>query len=342
MTRQCVKLISLCIIALIATGCRKELIYEVEEVVPGYRMEFDIDWTLDWELSNGFNWSENWEDGLFDESYEDYRPKRPDGFGVVLYDLAEDYVYNREIHLPAEGDNKVTVDESTRAVLFYSDDSECINLSDMSRPHTAYASTGTRTRSSYSKRHAEERTVTPPDMLYGAYLEIDDLKKQEGYQQYKVSFKPLVYGYVIRFAVDTNKEQISLARGALAGMAEGIYLKDGRTSETAATLLFDCDLKSYGVGTQLMTFGIPGHSLDGVSRADGDSDRRYDLSLEILLRNGEILNYDFDVTDQVKNQPRGGVILIDGIDIPDEVAKQPNSGFYPEVDDWGDMTDIYL
>lgn len=343
MTRQCIKkLTSLCIIVLIATGCRKELIYEVEEVVPGYRMEFDIDWTLEWELSNGFEWSENWEDGMFDEDYEYYRPQKPAGFGVVLYDMDEDYVYNREMHLATDGDNRVTVDESTRALLFYSDDSDYINLSDLSKPHTAYASTGSRTRSSYNKLHSEERTVTPPDKLYGAYLEIYGLQMQEGYQQFKVTFKPLVYGYVIRFAIDTNKEYISLARGALAGMAEGIYLKDGRTSPTAATLLFDCDLKSYGVGTQLMTFGIPGHSLDTAGDTEGDTDRRYDLTLELLLKNGKVLTYDFDVTDQVRNQPRGGVIFLEDIDIPDDIVKEPNSGFYPEVDDWGDMTDIYL
>lgn len=334
----------LCGVALLTTGCRKELVYGPEEVVPGYRMELDIDWELEWELgSDGLNWRDNWDSYGFDEGYDFYRPQLPEGFGIMLYDQnGSNYTYNREMHLSTAGDAKITVDESTRALLLYSDDSEYITVSDVSVPHTAYASTNTRTRSTFSKLHSEERTVAPPDILYGAYLEIDGLQQREGYQNYKVNFRPLVYGYVIKFAIDANKEYISQARGALAGMAEGIYLKDGRTSDTSATMLFDCDLKSYGVGTQVMTFGIPGHSLEDGVQADENSDRRYDANLEILLKNGKVLNYNFDITDQVKRQPRGGVIFLSDIEIPDDIAKEPNSGFIPSVDDWGDMIDIDL
>lgn len=336
------KIILLTGIALLAVGCRKDLTYEIEEVVPGYRMDLEIDWTLEWELSNGFDWSVNWDQSLFDEDYEYYRPKKPEGFGVVLYDKSnDDFVYNREMHLPTEG-GKITVDESTRALLFYSDDSEYISLTNMSAPHTVYASTSTRVRASFDELHSGEKTVSTPDMMYGAYLEIDDLQYKEGYQNYKVSFNPLVYGYIVRFAIETNKEYISLARGALAGMAEGIYLKDRRTSDTTVTMFFDCDLKSYGVGAQVLTFGIPGHTLDGESRADDNGGRRYDIKLEILLKNGNILTYDFDVTDQIVSQPRGGVIFLDDILIPDDVAKEPNSGFVPNVSDWGDFIDVKL
>lgn len=334
------KFMMLCCIVLFASGCRKELTYEAAEVIPGYRMELGVDWILDWETSNGFDWSNNWSGDLFDEDYEYYRPKKPKGFGVVLYDKPdENYSYNRELHLASDG-GKLSVDESTRALLFYSDDSDYITLSDMSAPHSVYASTSTRARSSFDELHSGERTVNPPDFLYGAYMEISDLQYQDGYQPYKVSFQPLVYGYVIRFAVATNREYISLARGALAGMAEGIYVKDRRTSDTAVTLLFDCDIKSYGVGTQVMTFGIPGHSLEDGNRVD--INRRYDLSLEIMLNNGKVLSYEFDVTDQINRQPRGGVILINDIVITDDVAKEPNSGFNPNVEEWGDITDVYL
>lgn len=326
--------------ALCAAGCRKELTYEPEQVVPGYRLDLEVEWLLEWETSNGFGWSDSWDENLFDEGYDHYRPKQPEGFGVVLYDRdADDYTYNRELHLPTAG-GKLSVDESTRALLFYSDDSDYITISDMSAPHTAYASTSTRARSSFEELHSGERTVNPPDLLYGAYMEIDGLPYQEGYQSRKVSFQPLVYGYVIRFAIDDNREYMSLARGALAGMAEGIYLKDGKTSDTAVTILFDCNLTSYGAGTQVMTFGIPGHSLEDGNKVDAN--RRYDVNLEIMLNNGKVLSYEFDVTDQINRQPRGGVILLDDIKIPDDVAKEPNSGFKPDVEDWGDTTDIYL
>lgn len=326
-------------ISLLTMGCRKELTYEPEKIIPGYRMELEVDWTLDWEMSSGFNWSEVWDNELFEDDYDDYRPQKPEGFGVVLYDMSEeDYAYNRELHLPTDG-GKLSVDETTRAMLFYSDDSDYITVSDMSKPHTAYASTSTRARSQFEELHAGERTVNPPDRLYGAYLEID-LNYQEGYQSQKVNFQPLVYGYVLRFAIDSNREYIALARGVFAGMAEGIYLKDGRTSDNAVTLLFDCKTTSYGVGTQVMTFGIPGHSLADANKVDAN--RRYDVRLELMLNNGKTLTYEFDVTDQVNKQPRGGVIVLNDVKIPDEVAKEPNSGFNPAVEEWGDMTNVYL
>lgn len=325
-------------IALLTVGCRKDLTYEAANVVPGYHMELGVDWTLEWELYNGFNWSSNWPDNLFDEGYEYYRPEKPSGFGVVLYDMPDDgYAYNREIHLPTDG-GKISVDETTRALLFYSDDSDYITLSGMSAPHTVYATTSTRSRSSFDELHAGERTVNPPDMLYGAYLELDNLQNQTGYQNYQITFQPLVYGYVLRFAIPENREYVALARGALAGMAEGVYIKDGKTSDTPVTLLFDCTLASYGAVCQVMTFGVPGHTLGEEAPAGG----RYDVSFEIMLNNGNKLTYEFDVTDQVKSQPRGGVILLDDISIPDEVAKEVNSGFNPSVDSWGDTTDIYL
>lgn len=343
MKTNCAKYLLLCGVALLTLSCRKELTFEPEEIIPGYRMAFDIDWLLQWETSNNMDWSGNWDRDLFDGEYDDFQPRKPEGFGVVLYDLpAEDFVYNREQHLSSTGSCRVSLDDSTRALLFYSDDSEYITVSGLQQPHTAYASTNSRTRSGFVKLHSEEKTVSPPDILYGAYMEIDNLQYVEGYQSYKLNFKPLVYGYVIRFAIDANREYIARARGALAGMAEGIYIKDGKTSDTAATLLFDCDLKNYGVGAMVTTFGIPGHSLEDGTRYAGNPNRRYDVNLEILLKNGKTLNYDFDVTDQVARQPRGGVIFLENIEIPDEVAKEPNSGFYPDVEDWGDMIDVAL
>ena len=45
-----------------------------------------------------------------------------------------------------------------------------------------------------------------------------------------------------------------------------------------------------------------------------------------------------DITEQVKAQPRGGVIVITGLEVSDEDGESGGSGFDVEVGDWGDRT----
>lgn len=59
------------------------------------------------------------------------------------------------------------------------------------------------------------------------------------------------------------------------------------------------------------------------------------LNLEVRLKNGKVKNFDFDVTDQVHRQPRGGVIIVDNLVIS-------GGEFEVDVEDWGDYEDILL
>ncbi|MBO7281409.1 MAG: DUF5119 domain-containing protein, partial [Bacteroidaceae bacterium] len=68
---------------------------------------------------------------------------------------------------------------------------------------------------------------------------------------------------------------------------------------------------------------------------------QFGLSVELLLKNGNFQQHDFDVTDQVMMQPHGGVIVIDGIEI-DETIDESGGGFQVEVDDWGNDVDVPL
>ena len=131
---------------------------------------------------------------------------------------------------------------------------------------------------------------------------------------------------------------MALARGALAGMAENIYLQDGHTDEAAATVLYDCTLQSYGAEAQVPTVGVPDYPGEGYGRAA----RVYTLNLEVRLNNGKMLTYEFDVTAQVEAQPRGGVIQVDGIEVSDEDGQAGSGGFDVDVEGWGDYVDIPL
>ena len=60
-----------------------------------------------------------------------------------------------------------------------------------------------------------------------------------------------------------------------------------------------------------------------------------------MLKNGKIVSFDFDVTDQVSSQPRGGIIVVDNIEI-DDADGALGGGFDVDVDGWGDYEDIEL
>ena len=61
-----------------------------------------------------------------------------------------------------------------------------------------------------------------------------------------------------------------------------------------------------------------------------------------MLKNGKKLNFEFDITEQMKNQPRGGVITVGGIQISDKDGTEGGSGFDASVDGWGEYEDIEL
>lgn len=88
-------------------------------------------------------------------------------------------------------------------------------------------------------------------------------------------------------------------------------------------------------------FGVPNYPGDHYTRADG-TPAYYTLNLEVLLNNGKLLSYEFDVTDQVNAQPRGGVITVEGIEVSDEDGMEGSGGFDVTVDGWGDYVDIPL
>jgi len=65
------------------------------------------------------------------------------------------------------------------------------------------------------------------------------------------------------------------------------------------------------------------------------------LNLEVMMKNGKLKEFEFDVTDQLSAQPRGGVITVDGLEVTDEEAGN-ESGFDVDVDGWGRYEDIEL
>jgi hypothetical protein len=270
-------------------------------------------------------------------TYDDLRPEVPGGIRAVVYD--PDGNRHDERNLAAEG-GRLAMTEGRHSILFYNNNTEYIVFNDLTSSATATATTRTRTRAGFSELHKDERTVGQPDMLYGSYL--GEYEAKPGYEAVSlpVELRPLVYTYVVRCEFSHGAQYVALARGALAGMAESVYLQDGHTGSGAATVFFDATVCDWGSWAQVRSFGIPDWPGDGYTRA---TDRNYTLQLEVRLKNGKYLPpFMVDITEQVKAQPRGGVIVITGLEVSDEDGESGGSGFDVEVGDWGDRHEYEL
>ena len=60
------------------------------------------------------------------------------------------------------------------------------------------------------------------------------------------------------------------------------------------------------------------------------------------MLNGKFKTFEFDVTDQVTEQPRGGVIVVKDIEISDEEGTEGSGSFDVTVDGWGEYIDVEL
>ena len=76
-------------------------------------------------------------------------------------------------------------------------------------------------------------------------------------------------------------EYVSLARGALAGMAQAVWLNSGHTSDEAATVLYDCTVEKFGIQALVRSFGIPDFPNEHYGRR---AKRKYGLNLEVRLK----------------------------------------------------------
>lgn len=328
-------LTSIALLSMALCGCRQEICYD-----HAGEMAVNLQWEQEWERDYGKSLSGKWDAATHGVAYEGLKPLAGTSVTMLVYPESDDpYTH----FLGSEGG---TVNSSpTGSLLFYNDDTECVVINDQASVPDATATTTGRSRSSLMPMHGGERTVNPPDVLYGAYIDRVESAGAHTQQQLSAVMRPLVFSYVITYLIEDGLEYVSLVRGALAGMAESVRLRDGSTPATAATLLFDCELTTTGARAVVHSFGVPsfsGHHYTGAAPSGKtDPSLRFTLNLEVLLKNGKLQSFEFDITDQMRNQPRGGVIVVDGIYVIDEDS-QVDSGFEVDVDDWGEYEDVQL
>ena len=317
-------------------GCRKDLCYNHDEHAITVKVDAVPTWEQEWERPYGHSWVDEWETD-WTTAYDDLRPDIADGVRIVVYD-ADANEHQGETNLPAAGGRILSLSEGTHDLLCYNNDTEYIVFSDFSVAANATATTRTLSRASYKALHAEERTVNQPDMLYGHFEDDHVARRTLEPVQLAFEMRPLVYTYLVRYEFSAGLNYVALARGAIAGMAESVYLQDGHTGSKAATLLYDCTMEDFGAMALVQSFGVSDHPGDFYEPTRAP--RTYSMNLEVRLGNGKIKTFEFDITAQMERQPRGGVIIVRDIVVTPEDAG--GGGFEVNVDGWGEYQDVEL
>lgn len=319
---------------------QKELCFDHwdHSVYVPYRLE--VDWELDWEYAypGGPDWQVNWPGERFGMTYDALRPVRPKGIRALVYHDENPVDQN---NLAASGGD-LPLRTGHHRLLFYNNDIEFVLINDISSAASATATTRGRSRSSYFgspfvRGGSKEKTVNAPDPLFGHYIEDFTAETATAGETLELTMKPLVFTYLVRVAFDHGLEYVALARGALAGVAETVFLFDGHTGAGTATILYDFEITDDGLEAKVNSFGAPDYPNDKYSRSQSSP---YGLNVEVRLKNGKIFSYDFDISRQMAAQPRGGVIEVGGISISDEDGKEDSGSFDVDVNGWGDFEDV--
>lgn len=319
------------------TSCRQELCYNHFRSV-----DLSLSWEYEWERNYGMNYAANWNASRYGFTYDELRPKKPEWVNLITFSNGKP---KDETYLTPNGGDVVVEEGNGQSFLMYNGDTEYIILSDLASATNARASATGRSRASLSyvsKVHPNTRTTNPPDVLFAAYIEnVPEVEMHER-KHITVKMQPLVYTYIIQYEFEYGKEHIALAHGALGGMAGSVFLRNGHTSEESTIILYDCELTDYGCMACVRSFGVPGFPDEYYGRADGTTaERPYTLNLEVRLKNGKYVEFNYDITEQMAKQPRGGVIRVEGLRIEDEQGLT-SAGFNVDISDWGDHVDIDL
>lgn len=330
------------LLALAFQGCtQKDLCFDHDPHAPKCEIDVSADWLLDWQYTydGGVDWQSSWDKYDFGIAYNDLRPFKPTGIKVLTYTEGSE---NALSVIGPDGGTFFST-PGRHELLFYNNNTEYITFNDLDYSATATASTRGRSRASYLGNpllpgNGAENTVNAPDPLFGAYIPDYTAEMSVNAAKVNVTMKPLVFTYLVRYHFDYGLEYVALARGAMAGMAASVFLTDGHTGTEVATILHECEINSWGVEARVRSFGIPDFPNPFYTRAGS----RFGVNLEVRLRNGKIMNFNWDVTEQMATQPRGGVIEVYGAKVTDEDAKEDTGGFDVTIDGWGEWVDIPL
>lgn len=333
MRRKILHIYTVLVLLVTCVSCRQELCYDH---FPAIDLRFL--WEQEWERDYGMNHIGSWDPEKHRYAYDELRPLVPEWVKMVKY--YDDGRMVEQFFTP-EGQRFEVPSDDQCSILFYNGDTEYIVLSDVASLQDARATATSRTRSGASLKNMKEmyeasRTTNSPDVIYSAFVERVEGVMVHEVKNMPVKMQPLVYTYLITYDFEEGIEYVAQARGALGGMAEGVYLRTGVTTDQTSIILFDCDVHSDACRCSVRSFGVPGFPDSYFGRSATGAEHPFTLNLELQLKSGRTENFTFDITDQMKNQPRGGVIRVGGIKVDDSGGSSSSGGFQVGVTDWDD------
>ena len=213
-----------------------------------------------------------------------------------------------------------------------------------------------------------------PEPLFSAYdqaIEINrnldgftyDPERRVYHRQLNMELHPITYIYLTQVILHHNNGRITSIDGSsnLSGMARSTCLNSGRAGDDAITVYYNSRFKQnlpylpYSktlgktdgfpeaekvdiAGGRLMTFGICGLPPRRVVTASDIHDlHRHYMDVTMQFNNGMDSTFVFDVTEQVRQRYKGGVLTVeldmDTVPIP---QRKGGSGFNAVVKDFED------
>ena len=172
----------------------------------------------------------------------------------------------------------------------------------------------------------------------------------------KMTLRPVTYIYLTQVILHNNRGRISSIDGNadLSGMARSTNMNTGRAGDDAITVFFNVNFKKDRdkdgekvdiIGGRVLTFGICGLQANKISSPSEVKDaHRHYMDFTMQFNNGMDSTFVFDVTDQIREKYKGGIITIeldvDTIPIPtrsggsgfDAVVKETEDGGTYEFD----------
>lgn len=201
------------------------------------------------------------------------------------------------------------------------------------------------------------KAVYQPEQLFSGYItDIDINPTYEGfekryvegydnpiwYRKTSINLKPCTYIYLTQLIIRNNNGKISGVDGSacLSGLARSVCLNTGISSSDAVSVNYDvrlkrnCNMKGEPVdivGGRLLCFGMCNLNPNSISSKSGaassivkstDKSRHY-IDMQVQFYNGCDSTFVFDVTDQLQEHFKGGVLTVT-IDM--DTVKVPGHG----------------
>lgn len=354
-------------------GCQRKDLYLAQRGtlnidVSVYDIQLDLLWGVDWKTE----WQYLWDESL----YGAIGYTEPSGVRANVYTIDDDHTRTKYTtrNFGTKGGRVNLATKLTYDMMFHNNDTEYI-LFDTDDATYYHATTRSSTKASYTRAY---ENYNQPDQLFGVFLqdlyvsddpdlyeaEVDEDGTLIYLYDVKANLVPYTFIYLCQVILVNNNDdvgqRITGCEGiTMNGLAGSVDLFNRITDSTNLISVTQDDIKPMQTdrelilpdGTQvegdifaarIMTWGLPG--IDPLAQSKTRQatasavDSNY-VGVGFKLRNGAILPMQFNITEQIKQRPSGGVITLtfDTSVVPDSIigAKpQPGGGFDASVDDW--------